>query len=884
MNKKIFQFPILFFSIILILGSAYAFNPTFYVGDGVSGVSTQCQNPNFNSISSALENISQNNLSNAIVILCQGTYNEDLMLVSELGISIIGENNDVTIKGVDPNSSVINIMYAKDIFLKNLKLQTSNLIGLSSIQSENITFENISVLNVHGNVVDDDSSYGMLLAYTNNITFKGTILVKNVVTNKKEVAGISLNNCDDVTFDTSSFTIKDIESTSNDSDVIVTGLNIIDSNVDFKSNMVVENIEGLEVNGITLNNSKFYNNNKITISIRNIDSMSTVKGFQIINNSKIEMFPTSVIYLTDISKGNAQSFALYLDNLKYIMLGNLNISGVAGDYYTYGIYINNTLGFLINDVLFSENKTTDKSTLVTIINSKGSFSSIKDSEEVITQNSSDFKFINILDNSDVSINSMDVYSGVYFPECINIENNSILELKNANFKECENINIMNKDSQVLVKNSENIDFEKLFLPKSQNSKIEIYKPAKLNFKKDGSPLNINNLLIYNNNGYFNVYFLTNKDNLELDLLYFTKVSMDNVIKEHILDDYMFKIVEDGINEVPTHATLENYFYKEYDLDYQDMPEEFIEMTCDDEGIIKVSNHFYVDEKTCDNHLENSYGCYNIEKSVSLNGNDYKIKFQIPNMWININNVDPKKISLYHLENGEYVKLTTTHEGSLNNYQSYVSKVPSFLSFQIAAVTIDNTNNSGNTTTTGNETSSPTSLIVDENTDTNITTNNNNNTDDCDLVCLENQTLDQLNCICVNNSPECNISCDPDTEILDEINCVCNLIENTEIAQRCNKVCDVGYTLDKENCRCLEYKLDEYNNNLFSKNKLMLFGYIIVIVFLTQILLFKFRKKKSTTKKGKEDKSTKKDNLKKSIPKKIKMKKTPKKVKKETKKA
>jgi hypothetical protein len=140
--KKIFIILIIFFS-LFFASNILAFTPNFYVGDGVHGVLPQCQTPNYDTITKALENIYDNNISNSVITVCEGTYNEDIRLFSNLKISIIGENNNVIIQGVNNETSPVSLFIVYNFYLKNLFINTNSDLVIAAVQSNNITLENI---------------------------------------------------------------------------------------------------------------------------------------------------------------------------------------------------------------------------------------------------------------------------------------------------------------------------------------------------------------------------------------------------------------------------------------------------------------------------------------------------------------------------------------------------------------------------------------------------------------------------------------------------------------------------------------------------------------------------------------------------------------------
>lgn len=105
--KKINLFVILI-TIILFTQNIFAFSPTFYVSYGFSGQASQCQSPNYLSINSAIVDIRNQSIQNPTIILCEGTYIENIDLSYSNNFSLIGENENVIIKSFAQESSKKN--------------------------------------------------------------------------------------------------------------------------------------------------------------------------------------------------------------------------------------------------------------------------------------------------------------------------------------------------------------------------------------------------------------------------------------------------------------------------------------------------------------------------------------------------------------------------------------------------------------------------------------------------------------------------------------------------------------------------------------------------------------------------------------------------------
>jgi PGF-pre-PGF domain-containing protein len=810
---------------LFFAGNLFAFTPTFYVGDGVTGQATQCLTPNYNKITDALENIYSNNIPNSLIILCEGTYKEDVFLSSELGITLMGENENVILEGLDNENSVISILYGKNFFLKNLKINSDSLYGIFSIQSENINLEDIEI-NLSSSTIQDENSSGINFSYSDNVTLKNKIEINVSSKDKDKITGITINNSQ-VSFEAEDLIIENLFSTNNSA--IIYGLEIIDSEVDLKENIKIKNISGLEAIGILIDNSEINNTSQISINSEKIDSMSISKGIEIKNNSQININGDTIINLLEIGNGNSEAYGLFLENTQIPSFGEISLYDIRGDYISKGIYIKDTDAFFIKEIIFSENKTNDQTTFVEIINSSGDISDIYDSEESFT-NYEKFKFLHLKENSDIRINKFNIYSGDAFPECLYVEENSIIEITNGNFQNCLLSSIKNKDSEIILRKTSNFNPNKLLSFQSNNSKIEVYKPVNLSFYKNGSKINLDLIKFYNEDGYSSNIFLQNKSDLKIDLLYYKIYFEDGIADAKEYKSYSVKAIYDRINENPEYISLNGYQEASYNIDVKEMPTEFIEMRAKDGEATEISNHFSVVEKECSLIEKDTYKCYDIKKSDSINGTDYEIDFKIPVSWIIANEFKGNKIFLYHYENGSYKKLDTEKKEMIDNYQKYTAKIDSFSEFKIGGEeTEESSNNSSSNGTTENTTSTENNSVDNNTIDENITVPDNN-------IITPQENIP---------TEECNITCDPDYEYLDIDNCEC-----IDISDRlgCRIECGPGYTVDRENCKCVQIVLEGVKTGTKFFNGVFYIILIIIIVVLSILLLKKKKIKNKKTKK------------------------------------
>lgn len=326
-------------------------------------------------------------------------------------------------------------------------------------------------------------------------------------------------------------------------------------------------------------------------------------------------------------------------------------------------------------------------------------------------------------------------------------------------------------------------------------------------------------------------FLQDKSDVKVDLLYYKLAFNNGIADAKEYKSYGIKAIYDRINENPEYISLEEYQEDSYNIELQEMPTEFIEMRAKDGEATETSNHFSVVEKECSVIESNTYKCYDIKKSDSINGTDYEIDFKIPVSWIIANELKGDNISLYHYENGSYKKLDTEKKEMIDNYQKYTANIESFSEFKI-----------GGEETTEDSSSSQTNDSSSQDT----TTNNDTNTVDQNNTTPETPDQNITTTETINENKECNITCDPDYEYLDIDNCEC-----IDISDRvgCNIRCGPGYTVDRENCECVEIVLEGVKTGTKFFNGVLYIVLIIIIIILSIIVLKKKKPIKPKMKKN-----------------------------------
>lgn len=815
--------------LILFMQNVFAFNPTFYVGDGISGVDPKCQNPHYSSIQTALVNIRNDSIENAHVIICEGTYIENLDLSYFENYMLLGENENVILKSPNSGDSPLRIIGSENLIIKNIKIVEPNLKGIAIYSSFNILLEDITVSEIKGIANGEESLSGIHIEESVGVTLKGDILIENIEANVKHMNGIEIFVSEETVFDTDSLIIYDIKSNNNQTDSLLTGIKINNSQLDIKSDITIsELISRKNITGILIQNGAIViNENSVEIGVTVSNSLSVTKGLEV-NTAQLTLSPNTKINFFNLGAFHAQTYAVDINNSNVCFLGELELSRILGSTKTYGVNINNSDNFNITKIETDNSQTEGEVRLINIKDSSsGIITKIINNYEEITLSSTDFRVLTI-NNSEVDVGEMSVLSTRNLPNCIVVENDSIVNLEKLDLARCNGNYIKNTSSEINIKETSNLDISKIQYNQSQESIVKIYKPVQLKFYKDGRDLSLDELYIYNNNTEFNKIFNVG-ENVSTDLLYFTKGYNNAILDSSFYNDYYFTGIKSRVNEKQKKITINDFSDQEIYVEFFEMPIVFLEQTAKEGQITKVSNHFSVEEKNCSETLSKSYGCFDIKLSLSLEDTEnenYTIKFKLPVSWLTTNNLTKDEIVLYHLENGEYVSLKTTPLTIIDNYQIFVSEIDSFSEFQIAKESEDLEDNSpkGQNPPVSNPPVTPPPVTSPPDA--------NQVNPECTLTCLDSQTLDYVNCVCLEKPDnQCLLTCDGENEYLDSVLCECVIIESN----RCRGVCNVGETMDLNTCTCIPVILD--GMPISQANNFWWFVFIVVKIIIGLVIFF-----------------------------------------------
>ncbi len=815
------MYILLIFLILFFANNLFAFTPTFYIGDGVSGQSPQCQTPTYNSTSLAILDIKSQGITSANLIVCEGTYQEQIIIADMSNIFLIGENENVFITSQISTTAGIVVTRSEAILIKNIDITSNSKNAIMITDSENIILENINAHDIQDQYDSGEALSVILINNSENITLKGNINIESIRKANKEINALEIKYSDDIKIQEGNLIINDIKSTSTDSTAILNGIKLLNSNLTSTSPITITDVQGKKyTNGIFLDNNSSLIILAGETNINNLDGFQEVKGINLINQSTL--VTSAKININKIGFEHSKSYGIFSNKSNIGSFIEINLSEIKGDLETYGMYFNDT-NIFVSTVNILNNKTSSLVRGFEIINSEGLIVKIVQSNETITLNTNNYRLLNV-NNSILGVNEIQINSN-NTPFCIYTENQTELNLKNINLNKCSQNHITNKDSKITIKES-TVSLDKLSLTESQDSFIEVYKPIKFKFYNNGHKIDIDSLLIYNEDEYNYLNEDIKADNFSDDLLYFKKEYKNNILKTKTFSKYYTIGLLSKINEKPIEITLNNLNYEEIQLDFEFLPIEFLEISALKNGVRRSIDHFTVIEKNCSSTLDKSYGCYDIKTSKSLEGEDYILKFKIPTTWLTAKNTSHDKINLYHYENGKYVLLETGMQKLENGFYIYLSEIPSFSEFQISAKEKDSSPN-----------------VPDQNTPKEITPPDNNlPVDLCNITCGENQILNTDDCVCVDviiDPIDCNITCNPDIQYLDEETCQC--VDHQDIIP-CKIECGPGYRLDRVNCECILVVQDDIRYGTGTYNFITIF-ILLVIILAIILLIVKLRPKK-----------------------------------------
>ncbi len=843
--KKINIFLILI-TLILFAQNIFAFSPTFYVGDGVSGQASQCQSPNYSSITSAVVDIRNQSIQNPNIIVCEGTYVENIDLSYSNNYSLIGENQNIIIKSPVQENAPVKAINVQNLILKNLKIEEANLKGILIINSTNVFLEDIIVSNIKGIADDISTLSGIHISESNGVMFSGDILIENINKNIKFTNGIEIEDSENIVFDTDSLIVYNIKSNNNLSDSLLTGIKINNSIVDIRSDITISEIKGRKnTTGFLIENDSLVTNTvAVEIGITSSNSGSLFKGLEV-KDSTLNLNENTLTNFFLIGTFMSDVYGLSIINSDQLSLGKLELSMVNGLNNTYVVNIIDSDDITISKIDLSNNQTENLVRLININNSNyGTINEIIIGNHNFTLQSNNFKVLNLI-NSACDVLKIDTTSANLLHNCITAENNSILKLNNINLSKCAGNHIKNISSQIEIRKSPTIDLTKLEFQAPLESSTKIYKEMELGFFKEGRDLSLESLHLYSGQEFYNIYENAG-EKVIADLLYFKKGYNNGILEENYFNNYSAIGIKSKLNEKPEEFYIDNLLYESQFLEFYDMPEEFIHQTSKTGAITESADHFFVEPKAqCTFIVGKSYGCFDIKLSRELEeNNNYTLKFKIPVSWINNNSLVKEDISLYHFESGKYYKQKTTPLAIENDYQIFISEVDSFSEFQISGVKVENdpTPTNPNPTPTTPDPTPPVSDPITPPADS------NNVNPDCNIICdLDTEIFDYINCVCIEKyvDPCKDITC-KDTEYLDLETCECN--SKFDLGQgNCRGVCDVGYTMDLNTCTCVPVILDDLPNGHI---KLFNIGLIIFVIGVGVILYFIFRSKKKKLLKNK----------------------------------
>lgn len=844
--KKILLRLFVIFMFIFIINNISA--QTIYVSDGAQGVNPNCLAPNYNQINDAIAYVQNNSINNAQIIVCEGTYNEDLFIMGN-NFTLIGENENVYIEGFGFNSSLIPIFNSSNITIKNFNLRTPALSAITIHQSSNINLENIEVHGIEGIHAEGGNVIGININKSNNINLEGNITIRDI-TSERSIVGLLIFESN-VNINTQKLRIINLITIGINPNLKAYGIDIKQqSNVSLNSQdkIIINNLDTEQPIGIIVNNSEITETTAQDLIIQEIKGNQRSVGIELSNNAVYNQHINSEYAFLEIEDRTDGAYGIYAYKSKPDFKGKLFFENIAGDGKTISLYVEECNIFTIGEINLKNNETQEMAYNVFFKKSRGDINKLRDNEKINISDS--FISVGVYDNSYLILKDFKTMNGLSIPLGIDISNSiiNVLDSDLSNLTKQARFH----NAVVFIYNTSNIDVQKLTYINSTLNDINIYKRLVPDYKyiaNNNDTKKINNItkLYYEVKGSNTPYQIT-EDLENIDLLFYKGIStLNNQPEIFTYNDYLISIISSRINEKYISVKLNNSDPEQKILLFEEIPEIFIQQEAvSNDNQLTIVDHFFVEKINCGTQeMKISFACYDIQKSKELFGQSYKLKFKIPLTWIEANDLNINQVFMFKKFTDKFAKINTMLREQEGGYQAYLSTMNSFSEFQIAGDKED-THENFNKSSGG--------TIISPNIDKN-TSENNDSSSQPKSNGLENEED-------VNGSDRiysCDLIC-PEGTFLNSLTCECLNLEDYQ-RLRCDKICDPGYTLDGATCSCVPIVLSGITAGNKSVNLISIFLIILLLVIIVLLVLFFLKKKKEKNNKKQNRKSKKKQNKK-----------------------
>ncbi len=733
-------FFILFFSSFV---SACLEWQDYYVHD--DGYTSDCRGFTHYTISEALANDSVCSR----IYVCEGSYNEDILIPNTQGIQIIGKGvvnitgstQGIYLLGGNVRLEGLNIVNTKNIgiYASNLtNFELKNLIitnisdsvaGIMLVDSKNVDFENVLIDGVKGNTPKGISIYNSEINAEN-------LDIKNVVGKKDTIAF----NIDSSTFNSNNLLVYMIGTEGNL--YPAKGLVVKNSQLILNNSEIIR-VYGSSAFGIILENTTL-ESDLLSMGYVVADKKRAI-ALNAIDYSKVDIDK----FLSTKTKSSAEdSFDLFFVNSEFKSKEVLFNDFISND------LVNNATGIYGLDSKFNISKLNIKS--------------IKPDYKFYTSNNAELLLSNL---------NIDGLADI----CFDLKDNSKLNITYSNLKgKCNSKAISANNSSAYVVDTP-LDTEKIFVEGS--GVIDMSFIVSFPFRDaENKPVKANALYLESKSDYsFQDYYdKFDTINVTFILRYMYKHIEDGIVKKNIFDNYLSVLYKNGFMPKIYEFDLENDIGQEYILNIGNkMPEEIKELKIISNTTDSYKS-FYAEKKTCSKVIEKTYSCYDIDLPYGFlfeSNKDYELYFSLSNDWLTTNNLTTDDVALYVYRDGNYLQLNTEYKNNL-----FIADLVSGSEYLIGAkqkpiVTEKppvNNPKDPKELPKDPKTTPPSSGSGTTTPDTNLPT------PDANLPITDVDVLEDSNTVVDANyirGSNCLLNC-PEDMVLDVKNCVCKPITNT----------------------------------------------------------------------------------------------------------
>jgi len=764
---------------------------TYYVND--DGDATGCAGYDFTTISEAVAN----DKTCAKIIVCDGTYNDTLLISGADTLIIEGEAEGEVLISTSYNGTIINIVSSEFMKLKNLNINASNGNGISTNDLDNFTLENIQILNA-----DVTHATGIGIYNSSDFEIKGNFLIESV-NGTGNTSGLKIQNSTGE-INTDSFEIKDVTTSGVDSDL--SGL-VIKSNstVDIKTPININQISSTNhlTNGISIDSSIVNFDDEVNVGIIFGAIVKAIK----ISDSEVNFNNLTNINLVVANSGAGMGVEI-TGSSDVIFENDLTTEYIGSTSGSYGLWVVGSNVQLNTGYNFSN---------FTPAGSNGIYATTN-SDIFITNphyegGTNDIVPFYLNYDSKLELTGFELDFAVN--TCFYLDNEAQTIINNSNLNNCTNKQIDAVDSNVYTYDTA-IDNSKVYLSGDNDGFISENYSIDLDFiNQTSDPITPYKVILKaidqtdpNNYKYIEEY--TNSASESVMITYQESERISGVSDIKVYHDYNVIAQKNQYNEVIHEINLTMTPGENFTIQLgEQFPENVYEMHVNKEGNYIIES-FIAEEIVCSGTIDGVeiYGCYNIDQSFEFMNdpavNYSDLLFSVPYDWMTTNLVPTNNVKMYHYNGATYEPLETIVQEIPDWFFGRITEFSEFaFGGEPAGCLIDDDCNAGFSCT---DQICQCTLSCEDGFVLNpdVCECVEEVTEECTLTCDDGFVLDEVDCECVEETTEeCTLSCD-DGFVLNPAVCEC-VVETTE---ECTLSCDEGFVLNPDVCECIAETTEE----------------------------------------------------------------------------